>query len=129
MIESYVQAVLALLDSLPFVETFDVDFEKRGEFAGFVRGKAEFNDGSSLLFFRELWDLREPIRKAMYAYHYQDKNGALIFRYDNTAHHRNISTFPRHKHLSGGGVTSADAPSLEDVLTEIETYLLQNEES
>jgi hypothetical protein len=36
-----------------------------------------------------------------------------------------VPTFPHYKHLTGGDVTDADAPSLEDVLREIEEYLLQ----
>ncbi len=126
MIEKYFQSVLDLLDSLPFVQSSNVNLEKRGDLAGFVRGEVEFKDGSSLLFFRELLDLREPIQKIMYAYHYQKKDGELIFRYDNTAHHKSVPTFPHHKHLDDGKVESASAPSLEDVLREIEKQMPLN---
>ncbi|MFZ5820816.1 MAG: toxin-antitoxin system TumE family protein, partial [Chloroflexota bacterium] len=85
-----------LLASLPFVESPDVNLEKRSELVGFIRGEVEFSDGSTL-FFRELIDLRLPLGKMMYAYHYQSLEGALVFRYDNTAHHKSISTFPLHK--------------------------------
>jgi hypothetical protein len=123
LIEQYFQSMLDLLASLPFVESSNVNLEKRGDLAGFIRGEVEFNDGSSLLFFRELMDLRQPIQKVMYAYHYQKADGTLIFRYDNTAHHRSVPTFPYHKHLESGNVTDADAPSLEQVLREIEDHL------
>jgi hypothetical protein len=123
LIEQYFQSMLDLLASLPFVESSNVNLEKRGDLAGFIRGEVEFNDGSSLLFFRELMDLRQPIQKVMYAYHYQKADGTLIFRYDNTAHHRSVPTFPHHKHLESGNVTDADAPSLEQVLREIEDHL------
>lgn len=128
MIERYFQSILNLLAALPFVESSNVNLEKRGDLAGFIRGEVEFSDGSSLLFFRELIDLRPPLQKVMYAYHYQKKGGVLIFRYDNTAHHRFIPTFPQHKHLKNGDVTSSDVPSLEQVLREIEEYLSQNNE-
>ncbi len=124
MIEQYFQSLLDLLASLPFVESSNVNLEKRGDLAGFIRGEVEFKDGSSLLFFRELIDLRLPLQKVMYAYHYQKADGTLIFRYDNTAHHRSISTFPIHKHLKGGNVTSSEVPSLEQVLREIEESIL-----
>ncbi len=107
MIEQYFQSMLDLLAALPFVESSNVNLEKRGDLAGFIRGEVEFRDDSSLLFFRELIDLRLPLQKVMYAYHYQKADGELIFRYDNTAHHRSISTFPIHKHLMGGDVTSS----------------------
>lgn len=123
MIEQYFQSMLDLLAALPFVESSNVNLEKRGDLAGFIRGEVEFRDGFSLLFFRELMDLRSPLQKVMYAYHYQKADGELIFRYDNTAHHRSISTFPVHKHLMGGDVTSSEIPSLEQVLREIEDIL------
>lgn len=125
MIEQYFQSILDLLASLPFVESSNVNLEKRGDLAGFIRGEIEFRDGSSLLFFRELIDLRSPLQKIMYAYHFQKADGALIFRYDNTAHHRLVSTFPYHKHLEGGDVTYSDVPSLEQVLGEIELILFR----
>ena len=124
MIEQYFQAILDLLASLPFVESSDVNLEKRGELAGFIRGEVGFNNGSTL-FFRELIDLRLPLQTVMYAYHYQTAEGALVFRYDNTAHHRSVSTFPYHKHLEDGAVISSDIPSLEKVLREIEELILQ----
>jgi hypothetical protein len=125
LIEKYFQAVLDLLSSLPFVSSSDVNLEKRGDLVGFVRGRVEFQDGSTLLFFRELFDLSLPLQKIMYAYHYQQADGTLIFRYDNTEHHRSVVTFPHHKHLQGGEVGSSDAPSLEQVLREIEKLLSQ----
>lgn len=125
MIEQYFQSMLDLLAALPFVESSNVNLEKRGDLAGFIRGEVEFQDGSSLLFFRELIDLRLPLQKIMYAYHYQKVDGTLIFRYDNTAHHRSVSTFPIHKHLRGGDVTSAEVPTLERILREIEEFILQ----
>ena len=126
MIEQYFQSILDLLASLPFVESSDVNLEKRGELVGFVRGRVDFRDSSSLLFFRELIDMRLPLQKIMYAYHYQKADGGLIFRYDNTAHHRSVSTFPYHKHVANS-VESSEVPSLEQVLREIEELLLQKE--
>jgi hypothetical protein len=125
LIEQYFQSMLDLLASLPFVESSNVNLEKRGDLVGFIRGEVEFQDGSSLLSFRELIDLRLPIRKVMYAYHHQKADGTLIFRYDNTAHHGSVPTFPHHKHLKDGDATTSDAPSLEQVLREIEILISQ----
>jgi hypothetical protein len=124
LIEQYFQSLLELLVSLPYVVSPDINLEKRGELVGFIRGEVEFSDGSTL-FFRELIDLRLPLQKVMYAYHYQTAEGKFIFRYDNTAHHKAVSTFPYHKHLMGGEVTSSDIPSLEKILREIEVLMLQ----
>jgi len=114
LIEEYFQAILDLLASLPFIVSSDVNLEKRGEVG--------FQDDSSLLFFRELIDMRLSVEKMMYAYHYQKADGTLIFRYDNTAHHKSISTFPHHKHETDK-VTGSNAPSLEQVLREIKNLI------
>jgi hypothetical protein len=124
LIEQYFQSLLDLLVSLPFVESSDVNLEKRGELVGFIRGEVGFSN-NSILFFRELIDLRLPLQKVMYAYHYQNIDGVLVFRYDNSAHHKTVSTFPFHKHLPGGNVTSSDIPSFEHVLREIEELISQ----
>lgn len=125
MIEEYFQSILDLIASLPFVESPDVNLEKRGDLVGFIRGEVGFNDGS-VLFFRELIDLRLPLQKVMYAYHYQRADGSLAFRYDNTAHHKHISTFPNHKHAQDGGVESSAVPDLEHVMREVESLIMRN---
>lgn len=120
-IDEYFQSQIALLSSLPFVTSPQVSIEKRADTVGFIRGVVEFLDGSEL-HYRELVDLRQPLRLVMYAYHYQDARNNLVFRYDNTAHHMQVQTFPHHKH-AGKSTLSSEPPSLEVVLAEIETMI------
>ena len=47
-----------------------------------------------------------------------DKEKVLIFRYDNATHHKNIKTYPHHKHLTDS-VTESYEVKLFDVLLEI----------
>jgi hypothetical protein len=122
LIEDYFQSHLNLLATLPFVENPQINFEKRAEMVGFIRGAIEFTDGSAL-HYRELVDLRQPLRLVMYAYHYQGVDGKLIFRYDNAAHHMQVNTFPHHKHIGEKNIIAAQAPELEAVLSEIETII------
>ena len=59
----------------------------------------------------------------MYTYHYMAASKALIFRYDNTGHHKrlNLPTYQHHKHDgSVEHVVASPAPNLGAVLTEIE---------
>lgn len=47
----------------------------------------------------------------------------LVFRYDNAPHHQelNLPNYPHHKHIgSEENIISSNAPSLADVLKEIE---------
>jgi hypothetical protein len=128
LIEEYFQAQINLFSSLPYVENSHTNLEKRADMVGFIRGEIEFKDGSRL-HYRELVDLRQPLHLVMYAYHYQRQDGGLIFRYDNTAHHMNIDTFPYHKHSSEGEILSAQAPDMEKVLREIESLMKPADDS
>jgi len=89
---------------------------------GIVEGRIRFWD-SSLLEFVEVLEVKGfVLGKAEYAYHYQDRDNQLIFRYDNAPHHPNVPNFPHHKHVNNG-IESAIPPHLGDVLREIDTYL------
>ncbi|MFH1907434.1 MAG: DUF6516 family protein [Chloroflexota bacterium] len=50
-----------------------------------------------------------------------DENQALIFRYDNAPHHKEVKTFPHHKHFPEE-VTTSQEPTLHTVLMEITHY-------
>lgn len=83
----------------------------------------------SLLHFLEFVSVKDEINKYKYSYHFQAKNHRLIFRYDVAPHHKDISSFPHHKHLGSGEVIAAAAPNLKEVLQEIETILAGTLES
>ncbi|CAN2041417.1 conserved hypothetical protein [Candidatus Magnetomoraceae bacterium gMMP-15] len=83
---------------------------------GLIRGVLSFYDDSKL-FFKEYIDLRYKIEKETYSFHYQDREGGLIFRYDN-ADHKPSTGFTDHKHI-GKQVIRAKVPNLGEVLEEI----------
>lgn len=66
---------------------------------GIVEGRLRFWDGSMLEFVEVLTVRGVILNKVDYAYHYQDKDDNLIFRYDNAPHYPNITSFPHHKHM------------------------------
>ncbi|MBI4649175.1 MAG: hypothetical protein HY738_21925 [Bacteroidia bacterium] len=90
---------------------------------GAIEGEVFFND-SSQLDFNEVVNTNQK-SKQKYSYHYMDKNKELIFRYDNVQHHREIKTFPHHKHTENGIIESSE-PNLEKILTEIEQKILKD---
>jgi hypothetical protein len=94
----------------------------RTEKIGIVEGRLIFVDRSELHFI-EYVDVRYRVQKVSYSYHYQRKDGRLIFRYDN-ANHRPRLPFGNHKHLEGGGIVQSDTPQLGQVLEEIMDHLL-----
>ncbi len=103
-----------------FAEVLTLTVDPRSAVRGFIKGYLQFLDGS-VLHFREFVDLTLAQPKLVYAYHYQDAQGNLIFRYDNAAHKPPLPQ-REHKHTSSG-VTLASVPTLHDVLSEILNYL------
>lgn len=104
------------------------------EAAAIVEGRLRYWDGSLFKFVEHLVRHSAVLTKTRYAYHYQDDEDMLVFRYDNVAHHSEVATHPHHKHVRIGVsanylVTSALPPSFADVLREIDEllYRTQNE--
>jgi hypothetical protein len=107
------------------VSFFDFHFEKRGTHEGFLKGRLVFTD-NSVLEFREFVDTESKNDRLMYTYHYQDARDKLIFRYDNTGHHKklNLPTYPHHKHEGDEkNVVAAKAMDLRKMLNEIENFI------
>lgn len=80
-----------------------------------------FFDGSYL-------DIRERIEQVgrfptivTYSYQYII-NRNRIFRYDNAPDHRQLPTFPHHKHIPGG-IIACWRPSHKRIFKEIEDYI------
>jgi len=119
-IEAYFQQIQSQIEACPVIQLSNIAYEKRGSHEGLVRGEITFVDGS-LLHLREYVDVETTVDRLMYVYQYMDALKNLIFRYDNTGHHRdlNLSTYPHHKHDgSEDKITTSSAPTLEEVLQE-----------
>ncbi|MDA3861670.1 MAG: DUF6516 family protein, partial [Melioribacteraceae bacterium] len=83
----------------------------------YIKVVAQLTNNTSL-FIREYSDEFER----NYSYHLQDVNSKLIVRWDNAPNHKNLSTYPFHKH-TGQVVESTNEISLSDVLTNIEKQI------
>lgn len=124
-IEAYFQQVQNVIEACSVVQSFDVAYDKRGTHEGFIRGELHFVDGS-ILHLREFVDVETTIDRLMYVYQYMGATKTLVFRYDNTGHHKslNLSTYPHHKHEDReDAVVVSSAPLLADVLDEIERLI------
>jgi len=123
-IEAYFQRIAAVIASSPGVHSSRITYDKRTNYIGYVKGIAYMIDGSEL-HFREFVDVEFGVDRYTYAYHYQ-RDEVMIFRYDNTEHHRrlNLATFPHHMHDGyESNVISSDGPDLSKVLEEIEELI------
>jgi hypothetical protein len=106
------EQVVAIGDAVML--TLQVD--QRSAIRGFIAGSLQFADGSTL-HFREFVDVSQAEPKLMYAYHYQDANHRLIFRYDNAAHRPTLPS-STHKHTESG-VEVSPVPTLSEILDHI----------
>ncbi len=120
-IEAHFQHISDIIASSPGIHSSRITYDKRTNHIGYVKGIVQMIDGS-VLHFREFVDVELGVDRYMYAYHYQ-RDEAMIFRYDNTEHHRqlNLATFPHHKHEGRElNVLPSVGPDLSEVLEEIE---------
>ena len=75
-----------------------------------------FAGGSRLEFTeRVVIENRRPVKKE-YRYPFVSR-GVAVFRYDNAPHHRNVVTFPHHKH-AGAKILPANEPDFRQDLGE-----------
>jgi hypothetical protein len=102
MIENYLQN----LDNLIFAadEIIDGEIIRRTvwdtglEKIGLYRYKIYFSDGSLLEMTERLVEEKDELIVTKYRFHWQDKEGKLIKRWDNAPHHPEIDTFPHQLH-------------------------------
>jgi hypothetical protein len=124
-VEIYFEQMRKVIETCAVVQTSSVTYDKRADHEGFISGDLRFVEGS-VLDLREFVDVENVPERVMYVYQYRDAEGNVIFRYDNTGHHRklNLPTYPHHKHDGEEGeVIPSDAPSLALVLEEIERLI------
>ena len=121
-IHSYFLEIEDTLNTFPLTISSESKIERIDTYKGYLKTKTTFVDGSELhLFhFTEIENHGPVIEK--YRYHYQDKNGELIKRWDNAKHHPDLDTFPDHVHV-GGKVKGSDRPDIEGLLEDIAHHI------
>ena len=124
-VENYFDWVRKAVEESPIVHLSNVTYEKRGTYEGIIRGRVSFVDGT-VLEWREYVDVEKKVDRLMYVYQYMDPSLKLIFRYDNTGHHKKLGlpTYPDHKHIGiADRVVPSDPADLPNVLQEIESMV------
>lgn len=125
LIDEYFQQIEMVISRCPVIITTDLVKDKRSPSLGFLEGRLTFMDGS-MLHFVEFVNVKTTIDRYKYSYHYQDTSRQMVFRYDMAPHHKDVATFPHHKHVASSPVAlESFAPTLRDVLDEIETCIAQ----
>lgn len=82
-----------------------------------VRYRLTLRDGGLLEMFERFRIVKGRTQVAKYSFHWQDAAGQLRKRWDNAAHHPEVSTHPHHVHDGGEANVLAHGPiSAEEVL-------------
>ena len=94
-----------------------VDFDQAGPNLK-IKAQVLFHNGS-MLHVRQIILDQNTFK---YSYHWQNKKGDLICRWDNSPHWQNIPSFPHHKHIAINNQThvrESHGGDLEKVFEEI----------
>jgi hypothetical protein len=91
-----IRSAVELLDTYGFAESIIFQEEIRAGKQAIFKAEIVLVDGSYLLI-KEYVDCKYGIEKLSYAYQYQDRDGKLIFRYDNAAHKPKLER-SEHRH-------------------------------
>ena len=106
MISKYFKKIENSVDDFNhIIDDYIVNKQTFTQEKGAIEGEVFFNDDSQLDF-NEVINTNQK-SKQKYSYHYMNKEKELIFRYDNIQHHREIKTFPHHKHISNEIIESS----------------------
>jgi len=88
----------------------------------YIKGKLTFIDLSSIDFSIYVLEKGKKLICDKYRYQYMDPANRPVFRYDNAHHHKEILSFPMHKHL-GDKVVASDMPEMGELLGEISALI------
>jgi hypothetical protein len=115
------QRAIENVEDYGYAESIEINEEIRPNKQAVIKAKIVFIDGSAL-HIREYIDAKYTIQKISYAYQYQNRNGDLIFRYDNAVH-RPALEFKEHKHIKGGVIIEAILPDVSVIMDEVIRFL------
>jgi len=113
----YLAHIKALIVVNPQVAHWEVVREEAQGDMGLFRYRLMLRDGGLLEMFERFRVVEGKARVAKYSFHWQDAAGQLRKRWDNAAHHPEVSTHPHHVHDGGeANVLPHGLISAEEVL-------------
>ena len=97
------------------------EYRRYGSAMSFT-AKVKFIDGS-VLFIKDYLFIDG---KRKYSYHWQDKSGCLLSRWDNAPHHREVLSYPHHRHLEDTEVMATTERNLSEIFFVIRQTLISS---
>ena len=109
------------IENYGYSDSVEIQEEIRANKQAVLNAKVVLID-NSVLYIKEYIDAKYGINKMSYAYQYQDRDGQLIFRYDNAVHRPPLG-FKEHKHSGDGTISEYALPDIFDLVDEVVSYL------
>ncbi|HQE94024.1 MAG TPA: DUF6516 family protein [Anaerolineae bacterium] len=94
----YLNAIKALIVLTPEIIHWEIVREEAQGDVGLFRYRLTLHDGSLLELFELFAVMDREIQVQKYSFHWQTRNGGLIRRWDNAAHHPEVATHPYRIH-------------------------------
>ncbi len=118
----YFGVVQQAIQSAPHVISFEIAFEEIDQNECYIRGKLQLTGGWEL-HIAEYVITGPTFERTKYRYHLQNAEGKLVVRWDNAPHHRQVATFPHHRHDAAGRVQESPAMDIEAILRAVAGYI------
>ena len=114
----YLAYIKALIVANPQVLRWTVAREETQGDMGLFRYRLTLRNTSLLEMFERFQVVEGRVQVAKYSFHWQDATGQLLKRWDNAAHHPELSTNPDHVHDGAEDNVRPHEPiSAEEALT------------
>ncbi len=120
MIEDYFLEIERNISCFDYIEKQQIEKQKIDDSFGIIKGLL-FIEGCKLEFIEVVRIIFGVNNKIKYKYHFMTTNNTLIFRYDNAKHHKDLATYPHHKHMNSVVIPSEE-PDMLIILKEIKDY-------
>jgi hypothetical protein len=118
-VREYCAALQTIIQDCPFIIHWSMEFDEIDLQVGYFKGMLKFTNGTALHFIEFVETYEDgAVKRLKYKYHLQSATGDLIARWDNVPHHRDINSFPHHKH-DKNGVHPSEPADLKSVLDQI----------
>jgi len=125
IIAQHFDAVEMSLIHSPAILSFDILAREISPTDGKLRFRARLQHGGLLECFQYVIVSGGEIASAKYSFHWQDRTGRLIRRWDNAPHFQGLPNAPHHIHTRDGSViASRSVPDILDVISFIEDELV-----
>ena len=90
----YFSQIETIINDCPIITHFSTEFDEIDQFVGYLKGKLDLMDGSTLNFIEFIEIENEIVNRLKYKYHWQSENGELIERWDNVPQEDNPTPAP-----------------------------------